>query len=122
MDSRRQQKVASVIKEEFTDILLRSGRDIYGKAFVTITNVKVTPDLSTARFYLSIYNSDKEEVLQKFEARKNDLKRMLGEKLRFSLRHIPELEFFVDETLDDVFRMEKIFKEIKDKDNEIKGE
>ena len=122
MDSRRQQKVASVIKEEFTDILLKSGRDIYGKAFVTITNVKVTPDLSSARFYLSIYNSDKDEVLQKFTDRKNDLKRMLGEKMRHTLRHIPELEFFVDETLDDVFRMEELFKKIKKGDNEIKGE
>ena len=122
MDSRRQQKVASVIKEEFTDILLRSGRDIYGKAFVTVTNVKVTPDLSTARFYLSIYNSDKNEVLQKFEERKNDLKRMLGEKMRHTLRHIPEVEFFLDETLDDVFRMDEIFKKIKDSDSLIKGE
>jgi ribosome-binding factor A len=54
MDSRRQQKVASLIKEEFTDILLKSGRGFYGKAFVTVTNVKVTPDLSTVRFHVSV--------------------------------------------------------------------
>ena len=59
MDSRRQQKVASLIKEEFTDILAKSGRGIYGKAFVTVTKVMVTPDLSTARFHLSVFNGDK---------------------------------------------------------------
>jgi ribosome-binding factor A len=65
MDSRRQQKaVASLIKEEFTDILLREGRGIYGKAFVTVTGVKVTPDLAIARFALRRIKQDKEEVLK----------------------------------------------------------
>lgn len=120
MDSRRQQKVASLIKEEFTNILLKTGREIYGKAFVTVTQVKVTPDLSTARFYLSVFNGDKDQVIQQFDGRRNDIKRMLGEKLRFNLRHIPELEFFIDDTLDHVYKMEEIFKKIKDGDKEIK--
>jgi ribosome-binding factor A len=121
MDSRRQQKVASLIKEEFTDILLKSGRSIYGKAFVTVTNVKVTPDLATARFHLSVMNGDKEEVLQQFQEKKGELKRMLGERLRFNLRRVPDLEFYIDDTLDDVFRMEEIFKKIKTDDDNIKN-
>ena len=120
MDSRRQQKVASLVKEEFSDILLRSGRDIYGKAFVTVTAVKMTPDLSVARFYLSVFTGDKEEVLQQFQNRKPEVKRLLAEKLRKHLRHIPEIEFFIDDTLDHVFKMEEIFKKIKAGDDELK--
>src|ERR1700722_5416185 len=98
MDSRRQQKVASLIKEEFTSILARMGRDIYGKALVTVTNVKVTPDLSMVRFHLSIFNGDKDEIIQNFQERKQELKHLLGDKLRFNLRRVPDLEFFIDET------------------------
>jgi len=121
MDSRRQQKVASLIKEEFTDILLRNGRSIYGKAFVTVTNVKVTPDLSTVRFHLSVFNGDKEEVIQQLQDKKQEIKRLLGDKLRFNLRRVPEVEFFLDDTLDDVFRMEELFKKIKTGDDGMKG-
>ena len=118
MDSRRQQKVASLLKEEFSEILLREGRSIYGKAFVTVTNVKVTPDLGEARFFLSVFNGDKEEVIKNFQARKSSLKKLLGAKVRFSLRIVPELEFYLDDTLDDVFKMEALLKKIKDEDKE----
>ena len=121
MDSRRQQKVASLIKEEFTDILLRTGRSIYGKAFVTVTNVKVTPDLATVRFHLSVFKGDKEAVIKQFQDKKQEIKRMLGDKLRFNLRRVPEIEFYLDESLDDVFRMEELFKKIKTEDDTIKG-
>ncbi len=113
--------MASLIKEEFTNILLRLGRDIYGKALVTVTNVKVTPDLATARFHLSIFNGDKEQILENFQNKKQELKHALGDKLRFNLRRVPELEFYLDETLDDVFRMDELFKKIKASDEEIKG-
>ena len=121
MDSRRQQKVASLIKEEFTDILLREGRSIYGKAFVTVTSVKVTPDLAIARFAFSVFNGDKDEVLKSFQGKKSELKRALGAKLRFNLRIVPDLEFYIDDTLDEVFRMEELFKKIKEDDKEIQS-
>ena len=121
MDSRRQQKVASLIKEEFTDILLKSGRSFYGKAFVTVTNVKVTPDLATVRFHLSVMGGDKDLVIEQLQDKKNEIKKILGDKLRFNLRRVPELEFYLDDTLDDVFRMEELFKKIKSEDDTIKG-
>jgi len=63
MDTRRQLRIASVIKDAFSEILVRDGKNIYGTAFVTVTNVKVTSDLTLVRFYLSIFNVvDKEEV------------------------------------------------------------
>jgi ribosome-binding factor A len=118
MDNRRQQKVGSLIQEAFSEILLRDLKGWFGKAFVTVTNVKVTSDLSIARFYLSIFNvEDKEAVLHMFKARNHELRKMLGEKLRFNLRKIPEIEFYIDDTLDYVYKMEDLFKQIKKDDN-----
>lgn len=123
MDSRRQLKMGSVIQEVFAEILSRDGKSIYGKAFVTVTNVKVTSDLSIARFYLSIYNvADAKEVVQKFNEHKHELKRKLAEKLRHQLRVMPEIEFFRDETLDYAFHIDEVFKKIKEDDENLKAE
>jgi ribosome-binding factor A len=121
MESRRQLKVSSVIQEAFTDILTREGRSLYGNAFVTLTKVKLTSDLGLARFYLSIYKAeDPEEVIAKFNERRLEIKRKLGEKLRHQLRVIPEIEFFRDETLEYAFHMEEVFKKIKEDDDNLK--
>ncbi len=123
MDSRRQLKIASVIKEAFTDILLREGKKIYGKALVTVTNVKVTSDLTLVRFYLSIYNTDNADaVLENFEAHKFELKKLLVDKLRHDLRRIPEIEFFKDDTLDYVYHMEDVFRKIKKEEKALEQE
>jgi ribosome-binding factor A len=111
MDSRRQLKIGSLIKEVFSQVLLREGKNLYGKALVTVTNVKVTSDLTLARFYLSIYNTDTpDSVIDIFNEKKFEVKRMLAEKLRHDLRRIPEIEFFRDDTLDYVYHMEDVFK------------
>jgi ribosome-binding factor A len=123
MDTRRQLRIASVIKDAFSEILVRDGKNIYGTAFVTVTNVKVTSDLTLVRFYLSIYNvTDKEEVIGKFNFKKFDIKKLLAEKLRHQLRRIPELEFFVDDTQDYVTRINEVFNKIKEEDENLKAE
>lgn len=120
MDSRRQLKIGSLIKEVFSQVLLREGKNLYGKALVTVTNVKVTSDLTLARFYLSIYNTDTpDSVIDVFNEKKFEIKRMLAEKLRHDLRRIPEIEFFRDDTLDYVYHMEDVFKKIKEEDERI---
>lgn len=123
MDSRRQLQVSSVMQEAFSDILIREGKSIYGKAFVTLTKVKMTSDLGLARFYLSIYNSENpDEVIDSLNERKSELKRKLVERLRNQLRVAPEIEFFRDETLEYAFHMEEVFKKIKEEDERIKSE
>lgn len=120
MDSRRQMKIASVIREAFTDILNREGTNIYGKSFVTVTNVKVTSDLGLVRFYISVFNSkNPDEVLANMNEQKADLKRKLSEKIRHQLRVMPNIEFFRDETLDYAYHMEDVFKKIKEEDQRI---
>lgn len=123
MESRRQLQVGSVMQEAFADIMARDGKSIYGSAFVTLTKVKMTSDLGLARFYLSIFKAeDPNEIIDKFNERKLELKRKLGERIRHQLRVMPEIVFFLDESLEYAFHMEDVFKKIKDDDDKLKRE
>lgn len=123
MDSRRQLKVGSEIQKAFAEILTRDGKAFTGKAFVTLTKAKATSDLSLVRFYLSIFNAENpDEIIDKFNEHKFELKRKLAEKLRHQLRVMPEIEFFRDETLDYAFHMEEVFKKVHEEDERIKAE
>ncbi len=106
--------MASLIREEFSTILTRSGKSIYGNVLVTITHVRVTSDLSLARINLSIFNTnDKEAVIEALKQHTQELRKELGDRMRHHLRKIPVLEFYNDDTLDYVFRMEEVFKNLK---------
>jgi ribosome-binding factor A len=128
MDSRRQLKIASLIQQAFTEILSKESKGFYssvsqtgsGQTFVTVTRVTVTSDLTLARFYLSIFNAeDPDKVVEKFTWHKHELKRHLAEKLRHQLRRIPEIEFFRDDTLEQAYNLEEVFKKIDAENREI---
>ena len=112
MESRRQKKIARLVQKEVSDIFQKDGPAIYGSAFVTVTNAYVTPDLLVARIYLSVMGKGKEDALAQIEQHKNEVRHKLGNQLRHQLRKIPDLEFFLDESLDHVFKIEGIFKEL----------
>ena len=81
---------------------------------VSISSVKITPDLLEARVYLSIFNaSDTKSALKKIEDRGWEIKKELAARVKHQLRRIPELKYFLDDTLDHVFKMEELFKQIK---------
>ena len=123
MESRRQSKIASVLQEAFVEILVKHGRDYYGNKFVTLTNVKTTPDLSVARFYLSVLvEADRKAVITALKEHSTEIRKHLGNKMRNQLRHIPTVEFYLDETLDDVFRIEEILKQDKEQAAKLKAE
>ena len=82
---------------------------------VSISAVKVTPDLLGARIYLSLFQvNDQEATMQKFEDRSWEIKKELTARIAKQLRRMPELKFFLDDTLDNVFKMEELLKKIKD--------
>ncbi|MER3463200.1 MAG: ribosome-binding factor A, partial [Chitinophagaceae bacterium] len=84
---------------------------------VSISSVKVTPDLLEARIYLSVFpNKDAKAVLKIVVDRKWEVKKELAASVKHQLRRIPELKFFLDDTLDHVFKMEELFKQIKEED------
>lgn len=119
MDSRRQKKVSSAIQQAMSEVFQKHGPDFYGRAFVTITNTTVTPDLAIARFYLSVYNvENKEEIIDRLNNQVGEIRRKFGNKVRNQLRVVPSLEFYLDDTLDEVFRIEQLLKENRSPDKE----
>jgi ribosome-binding factor A len=103
-------KVTSLIKEELSLIFLHKIQD-HKFGMITVTNVKMSPDLRHTKVYLSVYEKEKrDDLLQKV----NDLKGMIRSQLagRIQIRFVPELHFFIDDTLDYVEKMEGLFKKI----------
>jgi ribosome-binding factor A len=94
------------------------GLNMMDGGMVSISQVKITPDLLEARIYLSLFQLNNAVVaLKKIEDRKGEIRRELGLRMKQQLRRIPELRFFKDDTLDHVFRMEELFKKINEEKN-----
>ena len=90
---------------------------------VSISSVKVTPDLLEARFYLSFFQvKDVVAAMKKIDDRSHEIKKELATRVRHQLRSIPVLKFFKDDTLDHVFKMEEIFKQINEEKKTDKKE
>lgn len=108
----RLDKVSSLIKEEIGLIFLHKIQDP-GLSLITVTNVKMSPDLRHAKIYLSIYEKTKrDEVMLKVDSMKKLIRSELASKIQ--IRFVPELHFFLDDTLDYVEKMEGLFKKIHD--------
>ena len=116
-EGKRQKQIAGLLNEEMNIIFQRLGLNMIDGGMVSISSVKVTPDLLEARFYLSFFKVKEEaEALQKINDRHHEIKKELAARIRHQLRSIPVLRFFLDDTLDHVFKMEELFKKIeKDK-------
>jgi ribosome-binding factor A len=109
----RQQKFSRLIQKELSDIFQRDKRGILENAFISIVDVKVSPDLSVAKIYLSmLLASDKEKVLERINTNKKEIRRALGEKIGKQVRIIPELAFFIDEVEENAKRIEDIIKNL----------
>lgn len=123
MESRRQQQLARTLQQELSEVFRQEGTYLFDGAMVTIISAEVTPDLRQARFYLSIYNAtDKEITLAVIRKASKELRYKLGKRIRNKVRLIPELDFYMDSSLDNVFQMEEIFKDLNVSDAESSTE
>jgi len=112
-EGKRQKQVGSLLNEELNGIFQRLGMNMIDGGMVSITSVKITPDLLEARIYLSLFQvKDPKATLQKIEERAWEIKRELTARVAKQLRRMPELKFFLDDTLDQVFKMDELFKKI----------
>jgi ribosome-binding factor A len=110
MESKRQKQAAELIKRNFSLVLQAEGSYIYENALVTVTNVKMTPDFGLARIYLSVYNTeDKLSVIQMLEENNMRLRHALAERIRKFIRRIPAIEFYLDDTLDEMYKVNALF-------------
>ena len=109
----RQQKYARLIQKELSDIFQRDKRGILENAFVTIADVRVSPDLSVAKVYISMFLAkEKEAVLEKINKRKKEIRKALGDKIGKQVRIIPDLVFFIDEVEENAQRIENLIKNL----------
>lgn len=116
-ESKRQKQVGKLILEEMSDIFQREGINIIDGGMVSISKVSVTPDLLEARIYLSLFQiKEPQNFMKQMAERSKELRGILGNRVRNQLRRIPEIKFFTDDTLDYVFKMEEVFKKIKEED------
>lgn len=118
METKRQLQVAELIKRNFSMVLQQEGSYIYGSApLVTVTNVKITPDFNTAKIYLSVYNTEnKQAVILTMEDSYSRLHQALIRRIRKHMRRMPELSFFLDDTLDEMYRLNALFDRLHDED------
>ena len=113
-EGKRQKQVANEISKELNDIFLKMGLTMMDGGMVSISSVKITPDLFEARVYLSFFQvKDQDAVLEKFKDLSSEIRGELGKRMRHQLRSIPQLTFYLDDTLDYVFKIEKLLDEIK---------
>lgn len=110
MDSNRQNKVARLIQKDLSTIFQKQTRQTRG-ILVSVSVVRISPDLSVAKAYLSIYPSEKaQEILENINAHASEIRYELGTLERHQLRIIPELKFFIDDSLDYVENIDKLLK------------
>ncbi|HNQ12702.1 MAG TPA: 30S ribosome-binding factor RbfA [Bacteroidia bacterium] len=113
MESMRQQKFARLIQKELADLFNKEGRNFFGSSFITVTGVRVTPDLGLARVHLSIFKeTDKSAVLDNIEQHHTEIRKKLGQRIRHQVRAIPELQFFIDNSMDYAEKMDQIFRDL----------
>ena len=119
MDSRRQKKLGQLIQEEMGTLLQREGANYYGNKFVTVTQASITPDLQDCKVHISVFGDIVvgEQVVDSLNKNSGDIRRRFGHNMRNSLRIIPQIQFFLDDTLDNVFRLEEIFKKTQEDKN-----
>lgn len=110
METKRQQKFGRQIQKDLSDIFQKEFKEIFGKGLVTVTEVKISPDLSVARCYLSfLLIDDKESVMDELDNRNKAIRNALAIRIRKQARIIPNLVFFLDDTAAYAAKIEALF-------------
>jgi ribosome-binding factor A len=112
-EGKRQKQVSALLLEELNKIFQKLGLNMIQGGMVSISSVKITPDLYEARIYLSFYQvANPKDALKLIEDRAWEIKRDLVSSIRNQLRSMPQLSFYIDDSLDYVDKMENLFREI----------
>ena len=110
METTRQNKIARLLQKELSEIFVAQTRQMRG-VLVSVSKCRISPDLSICRAYLSVFPSEKaEEIVNNINENQKQLRFELGQRVRFQLRIIPELKFFVDDSLDYVEHIDELLK------------
>jgi len=111
MESTRQKKVSRLIQKELADIFLKRGNEFAHSKLVSITRVRVSPDLSFAKVYISIFPAtNQDDVLKAIQEHSSKIRFDLGHKVRTQLRIVPDIAFHIDDSLDYIDKIDKLLK------------
>lgn len=114
-EGKRQKQISGLLFEELSMIFQRLGLNIVDGGMISISSVKITPDLLDVRVYLSLFQvKDPKAMLQRIEERKWEIKKELAARVGKQLRRMPELQFYLDDTLEHAFKIENLLKKIND--------
>jgi ribosome-binding factor A len=118
MESIRQKQIGEMLRRDFGMILMSEGGFIYGRdKLVTVTEVKMTPDLLLAKVFISVYGTEnKQEVILELEDNVVRLRQALSAKVGKLMRRVPEIEFFLDDTVDEMYRVQQLLERIEEED------
>lgn len=105
-----------MVKRNFSMVLQEEGGYIYGTSvLVSVTGVKMSPDLNIAKIYLSVYNTeDKQTVILEMEDQLARLRQSLGNRLKKHVRRVPEIALYLDDTIDEMYRVNDLFNRLHD--------
>ena len=110
MQETRQNKIARLLQKELSTIFQEQTRAMHG-VMVSVTRVRISPDLSVCTAYLSIFPSDRgEELLANITRNQQQVRYALGQRVRHQLRIVPELRFFIDDSLDYIDHIDELLK------------
>ena len=112
METTRQNKISRLIQKDMADILQKEGKDLFSGILISVTNVRISPDLSVARVYVSIFPSEKAQAtLLEVKKHTSKLRGLLGLKVGKQLRIVPQLDFHIDDSLDYIDNIDRLLKE-----------
>lgn len=111
MESTRQKKVSRLIQKELADIFIKKGNELAHGKLVSITRVRISPDLSFAKVYISIFPAtDQNDILNAIQNHSSKIRFELGQKVRSQLRIVPDIVFNIDDSLDYIDKIDKLLK------------
>ncbi|MFY0627807.1 MAG: 30S ribosome-binding factor RbfA [Reichenbachiella sp.] len=125
MSSTRQRKYEGLIQKDLSEIFQKDSRHWFGNAFITVTGVDISPDLSFAKVFLStMMVDDPSAFVESMKGKKGEIRKALGLKIGKQVRIVPDLAFYLDETMANAQRMEKLLADlnIPPADDEDKSE
>jgi ribosome-binding factor A len=109
MESTRQSKISRLLQKDMSEIFQMESRNLFQGKMISVTRVRISPDLGSARIYLSIFPSDQAEaVLKMVKIQTKNMRRLLGNRVGKQLRIVPMLSFFIDDSLDYIANIDSI--------------
>lgn len=112
MESKRQHKISKLLQQDLSEIFQQDGKRLYQGAMITVTKINISPDLSMAKVYVSLFaTKDAQATLQLIKEHTKDTRLQLGRRVKNQLRVVPNLQFYIDDSLDYIENIESLLKE-----------